>query len=89
MTTVADHRQAELVPLEETLVGFPLPASRCPLLAQPKWAAWRRRRRLEHRLPGNFADVLTAVSVFADPATTYQTENKSWRPESLTWDDHH
>lgn len=82
MTTVANHRKAELVPLEETLVGF-------PLLAQPKWAAWRRRQRLEHRLPENFADVLAAVSVFADPAITDQTGNKSWRPAALTWDDHH
>lgn len=64
MSTVANHRQAGLVPLEETLVGSPLLASRSPLPAQPKWVAWRRRRRLEDRLTENFADVLTA-SVFS------------------------
>ena len=57
------------------------------LVAQPKWAAWRRRQRLEHRLPENFSDVLTAVSVFADPAITNPIGSKSWRPETLVWDD--
>ena len=78
MTTVANHRQAELLPLEEILMGF-------PLLAQPKWTAWRRRQRLEHQLPENFSGILTAVSLFADPAITDQTEGKSWQSETLAW----
>jgi len=82
MTTVANHRQAELVPLEQALVGF-------PSLAQPKWAAWRRRQRLDDRVPESFSELLTAVGAFADPAITGQTENKSWLPEALTWERRH
>jgi len=82
MTTVANHRQAELVPLEEALFGF-------PPLAQPKWAARHRKQRIEHQVPENFADLFTAVNIFADPAITDQTENKSWRPETLTWENRH
>jgi hypothetical protein len=80
MITVANHRQAELVPLEDVLSGF---AS----LAQPKWAAWRRRQRLEHQVLESFSDLLAAIGISADQAITDQARNMSWRPESLAWED--
>jgi hypothetical protein len=36
-------------------------------LAQSRWAAWRRRQLLDELLPEDFAEVLDAVTVFADP----------------------
>jgi hypothetical protein len=45
-----------LAPLRETM----------PRLAQPRWAAWRRKQQLEAVLPEEFADVLDAVVRFAD-----------------------
>ena len=45
-----------LAPLRKTM----------PRLAQPGWAAWRRKQRLEAVLPEEFAEVLDAVARFAD-----------------------
>lgn len=78
MTTVANHRQAALTPLAEALDGY-------PDIAQPKWAAWRRRQQLDTRVPENFTEVLTAVTRFADPVTTDRAKNKVWNSETSSW----
>ena len=80
MTTVATHRQTPLTPLAEVLAGF------APL-AQARWSAWRRRQRLDSTVPEDFADVLTAVTTFADPAITDQAKTLTWKPDTLTWQD--
>lgn len=51
---VAEHRHVQLVPLVEVLAGY-------AEIAQERWAAWRRRQRLEDRLPEEFDDVVAAV----------------------------
>lgn len=56
---VARHRAVEVVPLDEVLDGY---AS----LAQPKWAAWRRKQRLDGT-PSEFEELLAFVTGFADP----------------------
>lgn len=59
IAVVASHRAVRLLPLSETLAGY-------AELAQPRWAAWRRRQRLTE-LPTAFADLLDEVIAFADP----------------------
>lgn len=56
---VAAFRQVELSPLSETLKGF-------ADLAQSRWAAWRRKQRLNDT-PESFADLLDDVIAFSDP----------------------
>jgi hypothetical protein len=63
---VAEHRRVQLAPLVEVLAGY-------AEIAQERCAAWRRRQRLEDRLPEQFQDILTAVIDFADPAITGTT----------------
>jgi predicted nucleotidyltransferase component of viral defense system len=75
---VAEHRRVQLVPLTEVLAGY-------AEIAQERWAAWRRRQRLEDRLPEQFQDVLTAVIDFADPAITGTAEGRTWNPIAGAW----
>jgi predicted nucleotidyltransferase component of viral defense system len=51
---VSEHRQVQLVPLSGVLSGY-------GQIGQQRWAAWRRRQRLEDRLPEEFDDVVAAV----------------------------
>ena len=53
MNAVADHRGVELRPMRVVLDGY-------ALLAQGRWAAWRRRHRRDE-LPASFGDLLAAV----------------------------
>ncbi len=53
LQAVAQHREVGLDPLAEALAGYAdVPG------VQSKWSAWRRRQRLDDRLPEPFADVL-------------------------------
>jgi Nucleotidyl transferase AbiEii toxin, Type IV TA system len=80
LSVVAGYRQAELFSLRDVLDGY-------AGLAQARWAAWRRRLRLEDRLPASFAEVLGAVIEFADPASNSDVEHRIWNPADLTWDE--
>jgi hypothetical protein len=75
---VAEHRHVQLAPLVEVLTGY-------AEIAQERWAAWRRRQKLEDRLPEQFQDVLTAVIDFADPAITGTAEGRSWDAVAGAW----
>lgn len=75
---VGEHRKAELYPLAQTLNGF-------ATLTEPKWSSWRRRQLLDRQLPGNFADILTHVIRFADPALDGSAAGRTWSPVSTTW----
>lgn len=56
---VAHHRAVHIQLLAEILDGF-------ADLAQPQWAAWRRRHQLEDSTPERFGDLLHVVVPFAD-----------------------
>lgn len=56
---VADHRSAPIATLADTLDGY-------ADIAQPRWAAWRRKQQLQST-PEEFAELLTEVVAFADP----------------------
>lgn len=74
---VASHRHIELSPLSEVLQGY-------PSLAQAKWAAWRRKQKLEH-LPADFSELLHNVTQFADPAIVDELTNSTWDPAAAAW----
>lgn len=78
ITLVAEHRQVTLGPLMTSLAGF-------PGLAQSRWAAWRRRQLLDGLLPGDFADVLDAVTAFADPCLRADAALGAWDATAQRW----
>jgi hypothetical protein len=53
--------------------------------AQTRWAGWRRKQRLEDRLPPSFAEALGAVIAFADPALTTTVAGRHWDPATHSW----
>jgi predicted nucleotidyltransferase component of viral defense system len=57
---VAEFRQAPVRPLGEVLARYAEGA-------QPRWAAWRRRRGLVATIPAEFEDLIDVVIGFADP----------------------
>jgi hypothetical protein len=75
---VARHRETQLVPLGRALADY-------GRIGQQRWEAWRRRQRLEDRLPGQFSEVVTAVVAFADPAITGMAAGHSSDPAAGTW----
>ncbi len=56
---VANHRQTEIEPLAEILDGY-------SQTAQPKYAAWRRKHRLDST-PAESEELLTRVIAYTDP----------------------
>lgn len=76
--TVAEYRKVALAPLLPALAPM---GER----AQQKWRAWRTRSHREHELPEEFADVLAAVSGFADPVLA-ATAVVRWNPSEKSWE---
>ncbi|WP_328423967.1 nucleotidyl transferase AbiEii/AbiGii toxin family protein [Micromonospora sp. NBC_00389] len=77
---VAEYREVTLVPLSQALDGY-------AILAQPRWAAWRRKHRLDDRLPQDFAEVLRQVFALADPAVTGLSRGRAWIATTSHWTD--
>lgn len=75
---VAQYREARLAPLSQVLDGY-------AVLAQQRWAAWRRKHRLDDRLPQEFAVVLQRVDALADPALTGTSRGQTWSATALAW----
>jgi hypothetical protein len=75
---VARHRRTRLASLSNTLDGY-------RAIGQQRWEAWRRKQRLEERLPGEFAEVVAAVVAFADPTITGMSDGHSWDPATAEW----
>jgi Nucleotidyl transferase AbiEii toxin, Type IV TA system len=75
---VADHRRVALVALAGVLDGY-------GNIGQQRWVAWRRRQRLEDRLPERFGELLDAVIDFGDPAITGAVEGRVWDPTAGLW----
>jgi hypothetical protein len=45
----------------------------------PAWVTWRRNQLLDG-VPRDFAEVLSGVTAFADPALTREAAHKTWDP---------
>lgn len=78
ISRVAAHRQAPLAPLSEVLDGY-------AQLAQARWRAWRRKQRLDDRLPERFDALLDTVIGFADPAVTGTVSDRTWNAALQQW----
>ncbi len=78
LAEVAAYRRVELSPLADALDGY-------TTLGQARWAAWRRKQRLDDRLPSSFADVLEDVIVYADPAKEGAAASQEWDPGARLW----
>lgn len=75
---VASHRGVQLATLADSLDGF------APL-AEGRWLTWRRKHALGDRTPSAFADLLSEVGVFADPALSGRIAGLRWDPGSSAW----
>lgn len=78
LNEVANYRGVALAALEDVLDGY-------AAKAQSRWAAWRRKQRLDDRLPSSFHDVLDAVVSFADPALTDGVAELLWDSTARVW----
>jgi hypothetical protein len=76
--TVAGHRNVTLRPLHVVQEGY-------ADLGQAKWAAWRRKQKLDDVLPEQFRDVLAAVWAFADPLFEPDAANATWHRSARQW----
>ncbi len=74
---VASHRRVELSPLRTVLEGY-------PAIAQPKYATWRRKQRLDH-LPDDFGDLLADYITFANPVIPGANTKFTWEPAVRDW----
>jgi hypothetical protein len=75
---VAEYRKVTLAPLSQALDGY-------AALAQSRWAAWRRKHRLDDRLPLDFGAVLQQVFALADPALAGISHRRTWIATALGW----
>ncbi len=80
ITTVPAHRGVTLTSVHTALAGY-------ARSAQPRWAAWRRRQRLDDKIPEDLASVLDVVTRFADPALGGEANGCRWQPLELSWRD--
>ena len=75
---VAEYREVALAPLSQALEGY-------ATLAQPRWAAWRRKHRLDDRLPQNFDVVLQRAFALAEPAVSGISRSQTWIARASAW----
>lgn len=79
LTAVARHRGVALEALFPALNGY-------AELAQARWSPWRAKQHLDTPLPEQFADVLTDIARFADPALLGQATGTTWQASVETWE---
>lgn len=75
---VAAHRAVFGRDLASAVSGF-------GALGQAGWQAWRRRERLDERLPAAFSDALAVVVRLGSGAVSPEAEGLRWNPEHLEW----
>jgi hypothetical protein len=78
LATVARHRQVDMTSLSTALQGM-------SEIAQPKWAAWRRKQHMEQMIPEQFADIVQQVLAFGNPAIDGSAEGMNWDPAHRAW----
>ena len=84
---------SELVAAIETVCIYrstvPIPLSRVleemPQEAQPKWAIWRKKQRLENISPESFHELLLTITRFSDPAIEKRIRGLVWSPNDGVW----
>ncbi|MGH3429302.1 MAG: nucleotidyl transferase AbiEii/AbiGii toxin family protein [Mycobacteriales bacterium] len=74
LRVVSEYRKVPLIPLAIALDAM------API-AQNRWAAWRRKQRLQDRTPLEFQHLIDTCVVFADPAITGAALEQGWNGE--------
>lgn len=75
---VAAHRGVVVEPLGRLLESM-------SVRAQPKWATWRRKQRLEASTPERFVDLLSVCVALTDPALASEDRMMTWEPGTQSW----
>jgi len=75
---VAEHREARLTSLRETLGDYATQAQR-------RWAVWLRKQHLTDQVPNEFDVILSAIGEFADPALLGKATGLTWNAAHLVW----
>lgn len=76
---VASHRETELGSLRELLEGY-------GAVGQPKWAAWRRKGKLEELCEANLDDQVERIIGFIDPVFSgLVSDDGVWDPDTYRW----
>ena len=75
---VADYRLATLAPLRDVLDGY-------GSVAQPRWAAWRTKQKLDDEAPEHIDEIVDSLVEFADPVLDGTAESLTWDPTSRAW----
>ncbi len=75
---VGDYRQATLVPLRAVLDGY-------GAVAQPRWAAWRTKQKLEDEAPERIDEIVDSLAEFADRILDGTAERLIWDPSESAW----
>jgi predicted nucleotidyltransferase component of viral defense system len=78
MQQVAQFRSVVLTPLRAALAGY-------AEIAQPRWAAWLRKQRLDNTIPTEFSIVLQSMVSFADWMIERGGATSTWDPAGGTW----
>jgi len=66
-------------------VNFGDPIWPAPTIAQPKWAAWRRKQHLTENTPEQFQQVIDVCIAFADPVLSGHADHTKWLPTTHAW----
>lgn len=79
LTATAGHRAIRLRPLSSAITDL-------PTRRQAPYTAWLRRQgsSAAHH-PTRFADVVAAVTAFADPLLTGAARQLTWEPHAMSW----
>ncbi len=78
LARVSDVRGVQRRSLSSATTGY-------AALAQAKWAPWVRKQGLHDRVSTDFASLLGAVSLFADPILEGASTESTWEPASSRW----
>jgi len=78
ISNIAEYRKVETESLEDVLQGY---ASK----VQREWSIWRRKQKLEEKLPESLENVLRDIYKFADPALLKAVGGLSWDPATFVW----
>jgi hypothetical protein len=76
--SVAEHRAVRVTLLSALAPHY-------PVLAQSRWAAWRRRPDVVTGLPEDFSVLLEDVVAFIDPVTEGLASRRTWSPLAHEW----
>ncbi|MFG3683773.1 nucleotidyl transferase AbiEii/AbiGii toxin family protein [Micromonospora chalcea] len=75
---VAAYRAVPLGSLTQVLDGY-------AAIAQGRWAVWRRKHRLDDRLPPSFDEVLARTFALADPVFSGRAGGRTWVASASDW----